>query len=560
MNNSSLWLVLYKMRLPFIVIILCYAISIIGLLLISGVDQDGQPYQMSIFDAFYFISYTATTIGFGESPYDFTYGQKLWVTVCIYITVIGWFYSIGTLISLLQNKLFLQEISRVNFRRSIKNINEKFIIILGYNQITIEIIKRAIQDGIRPVVIEIDENRANDLMLENFTPYVPVLVGDVRSTKVFEEAGIKKKNCKAVVSLFESENLNFRVSLITKLLNKNVTLAVKSTTKTHSENLEDLGVEIIINPFETIAQEIDMAINKPHILKLQKWVYNISHLGERMPHFPKGKYVVCGYGRMGYDIYEVLKQNNLETKFIEHSVKKAKNFDEIHNSKIVVANADDKEVLKEAGIENAKGVIAATNSDTTNLSILSTSQKLNPDILTIARENELEDYSIFSRAKIDHIFVPANILINKTTNSLINPIFESFIDELVHQDEQWGQKLVRVLHEKIGEDPILFELFIDKKEANEIVYQLSKGFNIPLKTLTVSLYNRELNNNVVPLLLIRGDEKILLPSLETNLLENDQLLFACDKNTQSDIEYITQNKYEFHYAFTGREKRTIFKG
>jgi hypothetical protein len=193
------------MRLPFIIIIVTYCIAIIGLLSIDGVDNNGNPYSMTIFDAFYFVTYTATTIGFGETPYAFTYAQKLWVSISIYMLVLGWFYGIGTLVSLLQNKLFSQEIAKANFRRQVRNIKEKFIIILGYNQITSEIIKKAIEEEIRPVVIEKDENRASDLILENFTPSVPILVADVQNAKALEDAGITLNNCKAVVCLFEDE-------------------------------------------------------------------------------------------------------------------------------------------------------------------------------------------------------------------------------------------------------------------------------------------------------------------------------------------------------------------
>ncbi|NCB14524.1 MAG: potassium transporter TrkA, partial [Erysipelotrichia bacterium] len=98
MKNNSLFIILQKMRKPFLVILVTYAIAIFGLTIIDGVDSDGNVYNMSIFDAFYFISYTATTIGFGETPYTFTYPQRIWVTFCIYLTVLGWFYSIGSLI------------------------------------------------------------------------------------------------------------------------------------------------------------------------------------------------------------------------------------------------------------------------------------------------------------------------------------------------------------------------------------------------------------------------------------------------------------------------------
>ncbi|MDZ7622702.1 MAG: ion channel [Candidatus Competibacteraceae bacterium] len=61
---------------------------------------------MSFFHAFYFISYTATTIGFGEIPNAFSESQRMWVTLCIYLSVIGWAYSIGALLALLQDQNF----------------------------------------------------------------------------------------------------------------------------------------------------------------------------------------------------------------------------------------------------------------------------------------------------------------------------------------------------------------------------------------------------------------------------------------------------------------------
>ena len=109
------------MRKPFLVILITYTISMIGFLLIPGMDLNGNTYHMTIFDAFYFISYTATTIGFGELPYPFTYTQRIWVTFTVYLSVIGWFYGIGSLISLLQDKLFLQEIEKAKFLKQIKN-------------------------------------------------------------------------------------------------------------------------------------------------------------------------------------------------------------------------------------------------------------------------------------------------------------------------------------------------------------------------------------------------------------------------------------------------------
>ena len=70
--SSAIFLVLRRMRTPLIVLIAIYAISVLGLTLIPGQDADGKPWSMGFFHAFYFMSYTATTIGFGEIPHAFT--------------------------------------------------------------------------------------------------------------------------------------------------------------------------------------------------------------------------------------------------------------------------------------------------------------------------------------------------------------------------------------------------------------------------------------------------------------------------------------------------------
>jgi len=556
-KNSSLFIVLQRMRKPFLVITITYTIAIVGLLIIDGVDNDGNIYKMSIFDAFYFVSYTASTIGFGETPFAFTYSQKLWVTFSIYLTVLGWFYGIGTLVTLLQDKIFLREIEKTKFRRQVKSLKDKFIIVLGYNQITSEIINRAMIQGIRAVVIEMDQLRANELILENFTPSVPVLVADAYSPIALESAGIKKYNCKGLVSIFEDDSLNLRIALTSKLLNPRIRLAVKSTTTNHSENLKDLDVEIIANPFSIISSEIAMALNAPNLLKLEKWIYKIDNLDASLPSFPQGKYIICGYGRMGQHIYSNLKQDRIEAEFVEIDRIKVGTFTADEFMHITYGDADDKELLLNVGIENAVAIISATNDDTTNLSILATAKKLNPNIMTIARENEMEDFSIFENAKIDHIFMPSRILINKTTNALISPLSDKFIEHFYRKNNEWAAKLVKDLIQRIDENPILYEIKINSKQAIEVYKAIKENKEIKLEIFSRSLYNREQINNIIPLLIQREDETILLPDSEIILKENDEILFACDENAKIDIENIAENIYEFHYAYTGEEKKTI---
>lgn len=558
MQNTSLWIILQKMRVPFIVIILTYTIAIIGLVSIDGMDANGNVHKMTIFDALYFISYTATTIGFGETPYTFTYSQRLWVTFSIYLTVIGWFYGIGTLIGLLQNKTFLNEIARVKFRRQIGHIRKKYIIVLGFSYVTNEIIKRLLANDMQVVVIEKSEEKANALILENYTPTVPVLVLDAYKAHALEQAGINKSNCKAVISLFEDDALNLRIAIVSRLLNKNIQLAIKATTPNSVNNLKDINTNVIANPFSTIANELKMAIKSPNLLKLEKWIYKIDTLDSHLLKLPVGKYIICGFGRLGKNIYRALKNEDIEFVFIEIDPNKTQEFQEESLHQMIIGDADDKNVLLKAGIKTATAVVAFTNNDTTNISILATAKKLNDDIITIAREDEIEDVSIFSNAQIDYLFMPSKILVNKITNALINPLADVFARAIKRKDEKWATSLVRSLVQNIDANPVLFELTINSSQAHQICEYIEASNEIALSIFEISLHNRNLKNNVIALLLKRDDEIVILPSLDTPLKIDDKLLFACDENAQNDIEYIAQNPYEFHYALNGEEK-TLFK-
>jgi Trk K+ transport system NAD-binding subunit len=547
------------MRMPFLVIIITYTIAIVGLVLIEGIDTNGNTYRMSIFDAFYFVSYTATTIGFGEIPYAFTYPQRIWITFTIYLTVLGWFYGIGSLVSLLQDKLFLQEIEKSRFLKQIRNLDEKFIIILGYNQITKKIITKAIAQGIRAVVIEKDSLKIEKLILESFTPTVPILRSDTLSVRVLESAGLTKKNCKAIVSLFDDDVVNLKNTIITKTLNKNVKIAVKATTINHTENLVDVDADIIVNPFSIISSEINIALTAPNIFKLEKWLYKIDDLSAPLRIFPRGLYIICGYGRMGQKIFEKLDKNNIEVKFIEIDPKRGRQLSKDEKNYVVFGDADDRDFLIQTGIMDAVAVVAVTNDDTTNLSILATAKKLNPEIMTMARENDLADDYLFKSANVNHIFTPSKILVNKVTNALFNPLCDIFIKLIINKDNEWASQLVVDLMQDINKNPLVIELEINLESTPEIYKYLKLEKQLYLKLLATSLYNRKENNKLIPLLLQRKDDTILLPSFDEELKIGDKILIACDEEALNDMEYICENIYEFHYALTGEEKRTILK-
>ena len=132
--NHIVFLIFRSMRRPLITLVLVYAILILGLVLIPGVDDQGKVWHVSFFHALYFISYTATTIGFGEIPYQFTDAKRLWTLFSMYAGVISWLYAIGTILSLLQDKTFQQALSELKFSRIVKSQREPFYLVCGYGE------------------------------------------------------------------------------------------------------------------------------------------------------------------------------------------------------------------------------------------------------------------------------------------------------------------------------------------------------------------------------------------------------------------------------------------
>jgi len=131
-RGAAMWLVLLELRAPLITLIVAYAISCFGLVLIPGETDTGEPYHLSFLQAFYILSYTATTIGFGEIPYAFTDTQRMWMMVVIYSTVIAWLYAIGSVLTVFTDPEFRKlrrhqkTVSRVRSNRS------SFWIVCGY--------------------------------------------------------------------------------------------------------------------------------------------------------------------------------------------------------------------------------------------------------------------------------------------------------------------------------------------------------------------------------------------------------------------------------------------
>ena len=100
----------------------------------------------------------------------------------------------------------------------------------------------------------------------------------------------------------------------------------------------------------------------------------ISSLGKRrlMKELKdlENHYIVCVAGRVGRRISQEITDRNLDCVIIENDEHKAETFTD-QGDRIMLGDATNEEVLKNAGLERARGLVCAVNSDPENLYIVS---------------------------------------------------------------------------------------------------------------------------------------------------------------------------------------------
>ena len=84
----------------------------------------------------------------------------MWVTISIYLTVIGWAYAIGSLLSLIQDRAFRNALALQRFTRKVRRLREPFLLFAGYGQ-TGELLGRSF-DALGQQFVVIDQIRRPD--------------------------------------------------------------------------------------------------------------------------------------------------------------------------------------------------------------------------------------------------------------------------------------------------------------------------------------------------------------------------------------------------------------
>ena len=139
-------------------------------------------------------------------------------------------------------------------------------------------------------------------------------------------------------------------------------------------------------------------------------------------------YIVCGHGRIGSIICQTLFENHEDFVVIENQAEEVQKILEKGYVTIAGEAADD-DILMEAGIERAAGLIAVVSTDADNVFITLTAKGLNPDVKVLARSSGATGTEIkLKRAGADKVISPYYIGGRRMAQSMIRPNVTDFID------------------------------------------------------------------------------------------------------------------------------------
>jgi len=546
--NSAFFLVLRRMRVPIIVVIVIYAISVVGLTLVPGIDANGNPAPaMSFFHAFYFISYTATTIGFGEIPNAFSDGQRMWVTVSIYLTVVGWSYSVVTLIALLQDKGFQSTLTIDRFTRRVQRLKEPFYLVCGAGETGNLICRTFDRVGHAFVVLEKDELRVEEVDLQDFKTDIPALAADARLPDNLLLAGLRHAKCRGVLAVTNDEEANLAIAIAVHLLNPQVPVVARARSPSVAANMASFGTDHVINPFERFAEHLALAVAAPERFRLIELLTSLPETPIPEPHRPpRGQWILCGFGRFGHAVARHLEPTGITLTVIDPSAADA--------NQAIPGDGTEAATLLAAGIETAAGIIAGTDNDVNNLSIAVTAAELRPDLFVVLRQNHAANSPLFNAYHADFAMVPSHIVAQESIAVLTTPLLAEFLKALQGRDETWCRQLVERLQKvNHGLTPAVSSLHFNASDAPAAHRALIRDTPISLDQLLRDGTERSRPLAALPLLVERDGRRILLPDADFRLAAGDRLLLASGLAARRNLEFTVDNANELDYVLTGNE-------
>ncbi len=158
-------------------------------------------------------------------------------------------------------------------------------------------------------------------------------------------------------------------------------------------------------------------------------------------------YIICGAGRVGRSASRELARKPAPFVIIEQNEPKAQRY--VGEWPTIIGDATQEATLRQARIEHARGLVAATTTDATNIYIVLTARGMNPRLKIIARASEEDAEKHLLTAGADSVVSPYTFVGHRIAQSFLRPNVLDFLD------------IATARHGKMGLE--IEEIFVDQR-------------------------------------------------------------------------------------------------
>ena len=175
-------------------------------------------------------------------------------------------------------------------------------------------------------------------------------------------------------------------------------------------------------------------------------------------------YIVCGAGETSRHVLVELANTRRPFVVVEHDHERIERLcEEFPNAPFVEGDAHDDEILREAGIDCAAGLIAALPNDKDNLFLTVTAKQLNPNIRIVAKGIQPNARDKLLRAGADSVVSPNMIGGMRMVSEMVRPAVVSFLDLMLRDKD----KTMRIEEATLGAESKLVGMTLGEADLCE---------------------------------------------------------------------------------------------
>ena len=355
-----------------------------------------------------------------------------------------------------------------------------------------------------------------------------------------------------MVALTDDNEVNLKIAITAKLLNPQVKVICRADSHDVEANMASFGTDHIVDPFDTFAAYLAVAFQAPCLYLLQRWLTGREGSALAEPVYPPrdGHWIVCGYGRFGKAICRRLEGEGIEVVVVEARP----DLTGEPAARLVTGRGTEAVTLEEAGIEDAAGLVAGTDNDANNLSIVMTARELNGELFVVMRQNQHDNREIIGAVNAEMVMHPSAIIADKIRVLLATPMLYEFVSLALYQDESWACELASRVSALVREEvPEIREWSLGDGEAGILHDYLQQGGQFSVGELLRDPWQRERGLKAIVLLIHRRQDRLLLPAQEHLLKAGDRLLICGNRRAFTRMHWTVSHRYTLDYIKTGED-------